>query len=539
MRGSVLPYTSGDTPSSGQGFFAAPGVGLPPDLLREASVRLGHAALIYAGVWLLAYFGPYILDPWMPFSEFVRHFSTLVGTVAILSGIAVYLVSRFANLRPALLLDLGLMFEVVGAIGIAISSMWALFPEDGTYLSWLQAAMDQAALTGIPWECVWILIFPLIAPNTIGKTALASLASASAGPLILIISKSAGATSPDVPIGGFMVYYATSTYLCAGLAVIISRGVYKYGKRLSKAREIGSYRLIERLGEGGMGEVWLAKHRMLARPAAIKLIRGEALGADESTRTTIVRRFEREAQATAALRSHNTIELYDFGVTAEGAFYYVMELLDGLSLKELVDRFGPVPPERTIRILRQACKSLGEAHERGLIHRDIKPANIFLCRLGPDVDVVKVLDFGLVKTSQKAHQETALTRGNVVAGTPSYMPPEMAAGQEVDGRADLYSLGCVGYWLLTGQPVFEGDTPLTTILQHVQDEPVPPSRRTELEIPEDLETIILSCLEKNPANRPGTASDLEASLAACSVEEEWTDKLATEWWKLHGPERTT
>jgi serine/threonine-protein kinase len=311
--------------------------------------------------------------------------------------------------------------------------------------------------------------------------------------------------------------------------------VYRYGKRLAKAQEVGSYKLTELLGRGGMGDVWVAEHQMLARPAAIKLIRPEALGAQEAGTRVVEERFKREARATAALQSTHTVNLYDFGVTEDGAFYYVMEMLDGLDLATLVERFGPLPAERVVHLIRGVCHSLGEAHGRGLVHRDVKPANIFTCRLGPDTDFVKVLDFGLVKsTGGEAGGATALTQEGSVAGTPAFMAPEMALGDgSVDGRADIYALGCVAYWLLTGQPVFAADTPVATLLKHVQDEPIPPSRRTELEIPADLDTVILACLAKDPAARPQTAEELEARLRACSVGE-WTKDMAEEWWKLHG-----
>ena len=498
-------------------------------------MRLGHAALLYAAVYSLAYFGPYALGLWeVPLSTFLSHFSTVVATVSILLGLAVYLISRYARVRPHVLLDLGLIFEVAGAFGIAFANVWGIFPAAGNLDAWLEKAISMSALTGIPWECVWIVIFPLIAPNTPGKALLAALAAASAGPLTVILSKSVGATSPDVPVGVFLAYYASTTYLCAGIAFLISRGIYRFGRHLKRAQEIGSYELGERLGMGGMGEVWLAKHRMLARPAAIKLIRPEMLGMDRGSRRAVVRRFEREAQATATLRSTHTIDLYDFGVTEEGSFYYVMELLDGLNLKELVERFGPVSAGRAVYLLRQVCHSLGEAHDRGMIHRDIKPANIFACRLGPDHDFVKVLDFGLVKASEDSQPgATELTEAGALTGTPAFMAPEMAMGTRVDGRADLYALGCVGYWLLTGQPVFEGDTPLSTVVLHVQAQPVPPSMRTEIDVPESLERVILSCLEKDPASRPQSAGELDSQLAGCGLDHEWNRDRAEEWWRLH------
>jgi serine/threonine protein kinase len=216
--------------------------------------------------------------------------------------------------------------------------------------------------------------------------------------------------------------------------------------------------------------VWRAKHRLLARPAAIKLVRRDALGSNQRTRDVVIHRFEREAQETASLRSTHTVEVYDFGVTEQGDFYYVMELLEGLSLEQLVARHGPVEPARLVYLLQQVCHSLGEAHARGLLHRDIKPANIFACRLGPDDDFVKVLDFGLVKHFDGA--TTMPTLEGMATGTPAYMAPELALGRgEVDGRADLYSLGCVAHYLLTGRHVFRRKNAIESVLAHLNNEP--------------------------------------------------------------------
>jgi hypothetical protein len=447
--------------------------------------------------------------------------------ISILLGIAVFALSRHARVRPDVLLDIGLIFEVIGAFGISMAQFWGIFPE------WRGQAYEE--YMGIPWECVWIVMFPLIAPNTPGKTLLASLGAASTGLLTFMLSKSVGATDPTTPMSVVVVYFGFTTYLCAAIAFSISKAVYRFGSQLHKAREVGSYQLVRPLGEGGMGEVWLAKHCMLARPAAIKLIRPEVLGVDEAGRRSACRRFEREARATAALESCHTITVYDFGVTAEGAFYYVMELLKGLSFDALVRQFGPVKPGRVVHFLRQACRSLGEAHDRGLIHRDIKPANIFTCRVGPEHDFVKVLDFGLVKARDPAEPGgTELTAEGVTAGTPAFIAPEMALGKsDVDGRADLYALGCVGYWLLTGERVFAEDTPLATVLAHVQEKPTPPSMRTELEIPASLERVIMACLEKDPADRPASAAELDAMLAAVTLDEQWTAEDARDWWMLH------
>jgi len=491
-------------------------------------------ALLYSALYFFAYFPANFLNPTEMPNDVLGDFSSTVASVSILLGLVVYAVTRYGRLRPEQVLDFGLLFLVAGSFGIAVINVWGAYSEPGEFADWLGQISNTNALVGIPWECVWIIIFPLIAPNKPGKILLASLSAASAGPLVFVVAKSVGATSPDVPMGMILAYYLTTTYLCAVVAFVISRGFYRYVERLRKAQEIGSYRISERLGVGGMGEVWKGEHRMLVRPAAIKVIRPEVLSDDEATRQTVMSRFEREARATATLRSSHTVELYDFGMTDDGAFYYVMELLDGLSLQDLVARFGPVSAGRAIHLLRQVCHSLGEAHSRGMIHRDIKPANVFVCRLGPDVDFVKVLDFGLVTApNDRGPELTQLTVEGFLTGTPAFMPPEVAEGAQSDSRADIYALGCVGYWLLTGQRVFEGDTALSVLMQHVRDAPVPPSERTEINVPEDLEKIILACLSKSPEDRPRTAAELDRRLATVAIDGEWGQDAAQRWWDLH------
>jgi serine/threonine-protein kinase len=307
------------------------------------------------------------------------------------------------------------------------------------------------------------------------------------------------------------------------------------GRRLRAAQEMGSYQLVELLGRGGMGEVWRAEHRLLARSAAIKLVRPEMLGAsNEAAARLMLRRFEREAQATAALSSPNTIQVFDFGVTTEGTFYYVMELLSGRDLDSLVKEFGPVPAERAIYLLRQVCHSLADAHARGLVHRDIKPANIYVCRMGLEYDFVKVLDFGLVKFSDPgATQQSLLTADHTTTGTPAFMAPEIILGGEVDRRADVYALGCVAYYLLTGQLVFEGDTPMKMFLQHLNTPPVPPSERTELPIPREIDRLVMACLEKDPTKRPQDAEQLFRMARECRSCESWNGERARRWWEMH------
>jgi serine/threonine-protein kinase len=497
-------------------------VSLPADLLSEGARRLGWLGLVYAGGTAVAYFGRREFLAWTTSLDPGMGIADVFSAASVLVGLTVFVIARSGVLTPQQSLTLGLIFQVIGAFGFA-----------GSGISTGSSPALTVPLSGLPVECVWIITYPLVVPNMPGKVLLASLLSASMGPAALVLS-SAVTGRPIDSVTGFAIYYLTSNYLCATFAFVIARIVYRFNLRLKQLRDIGSYELIEPIGEGGMGEVWRATHKLLARPAAIKLIRPDVLGASQRTRAAILQRFKREARDTAALGSTHTINVYDFGVTEEGDFYYVMELLEGISLDRYVKTFGPMEPARVVYLLRQVCHSLGEAHARGLVHRDIKPANIFMCRLGPDDDFVKVLDFGLVKHSEPAKTVTQLTLEGVTAGTPAYMPPEIALGRPgVDGRADLYALGCVAYFLLTGQPVFAGDSPMAIALAHVHETPLPPSVRSEFEIPDGMDALILDCLAKDPAKRPPSAAVLDERLAAVVSGDEWTSELAHAWWELH------
>lgn len=296
----------------------------------------------------------------------------------------------------------------------------------------------------------------------------------------------------------------------------------------ARAHALGSYTLVRRIGEGGMGEVWVGEHRLLSRPAAVKLISAQKLdGRSDEFR----QRFIREAQTTASLRARSTIRLFDFGIAPDGTCYYVMELLDGLDLRQLVVRHGPAPAGRVVAILVQALGSLAEAHDRGLVHRDIKPENLFLCRYADEVDVVKVLDFGLVAPVAPA-ADTRLTAAGMVNGTPGTMSPEQALGRALDGRSDLYSLGCVAYWLLTGREVFAGDSAVELMAQHIGAE-VPDPRRITPGIPDDLARIVLDCLAKDPGMRPAGAREMAAALARASIPagQAWPADAAADWWR--------
>ncbi len=390
---------------------------------------------------------------------------------------------------------------------------------------------------GLSWVAAFVILFSVMVPTPSAVTVLSAMISVSMVPLVYAFGVSRGSNLPlDASSFFFMLVFP---YLVVVLmAYVGSRVVYRLGAQVREAREMGSYRLVERLGEGGMGEVWRAQHRLLARPAAIKLIRPEMLGArDSASRELLVRRFEREAQATALMTSPHTMALYDYGVAEDGTFYYVMELLDGFDLDEMVKRFGPLPPERAVYLLQQMCESLAEAHAAGLIHRDIKPANLYACRYGREVDFIKILDFGLVKRESRPRADAdVVTAEGTPSGTPAFMSPEQALGDErVDARSDLYAVGCVAYWLLTGTLVFKGATLMETIVMHVHREPEPPSRRSGSPIPYELEALVMACLSKQAADRPQTADELAGRLAAVPLAHEWTADRAREWWDRHRP----
>lgn len=327
------------------------------------------------------------------------------------------------------------------------------------------------------------------------------------------------------------------------MAIYGTHVINRYRVAAAEANRMGQYELRRRIGRGGMGEVWLASHRLLARPAAIKLVRAERLtghaGSEPPER--VLQRFEREARATAELTSAHTVELYDFGISDDGVFYYVMEYLDGVDLDRLVEEHGPLPAGRVVFLLLQACASLADAHAHGLVHRDIKPANLIICRKGTEHDFLKVLDFGLVKrTTPRGADLRRLTQEGVAAGTPAFMAPELAVGDgNIDGRTDVYSLGCVAYWLLTGQLVFSRDNPVAMVVDHVKAEPEAPSRRTELGIPEELDGIVLRCLAKSPDERYQSVDELAEALERVNLAEPWGRMRAAEWWRLHRPAEET
>ena len=495
---------------------SAPGADyLPDELAEEAAERLRIAAMVILGLWTtllvvnhaVAPFLDMAVDevlPWPPIAD-------LLAVVCIAVSALVYRLAPAAASVAGRLPLLATAYQVTVGFAIGVINQW-----------------QPVALAGrLSWLCVVILIFPLLVPASPTVVLVGSLLTASMDPVGLAIARARGLELPPL---GTLVWTYLPNYICAFLAVLPSRIIGHLGRKVRRARQYGSYRLVERIGRGGMGEVWKAEHQLFARPAAIKLI--AAHGMLDGSGEVAEERFRREAQVAAGLRSPHTIQLYDFGITRDRRLYYVMELLDGCDLDSLVSGYGPQPPARVAHILRQACRSLAEAHAAGLVHRDIKPANLYLGRVGLEYDFVKVLDFGLVKQQAGVvpHSDVNLTAPEAISGTPAYLAPEMAAGEPVDARTDLYALGCVGYFVLTGVPVFEGENAMQLVLKHIRSEPLPPSARLGKPVPRELEELLMRCLAKDPADRPPTATILASALTEAGADD-WTQSDARRWWE--------
>lgn len=502
---------------------------LPAEHVELTNRRLGIAAGCTALLHLI-YLGLYH-TVWVDASSLVGTLAALLGLTASV-GAAFYLLSAKRTAASATRAAIG--YELCLTLSLAISESWAV-----TYSS---------PSPQVSWSAVVIALFPFLIPASPRVILAASLASAATGPLAMVLVFGiSGRPWPDLSVAASFVL---PSFLCAMLAWAPSSALHRLGVAVQNARRLGNYELTERLGQGGMGEVWRATHRLLARPAAVKLIKPEMLGAkDADSRELLIRRFEREAQATASLDSPHTVELYDFGVSSDGVLFYVMELLRGMDVESLVERFGPLPSERVVHLLIQACDSLEDAHQRNLIHRDIKPANLFVAQKGGTCDFLKVLDFGLVKRwgadegrglrdslQGLAPAEAQQTAIGQIVGTPAFLAPEAALGEQaIDARADLYGLGCVAYWMLTGMMVFEESTAFAMAVAHIAKEPIPPSQRIRQAIAPELESIVMACLHKDRDRRPSSAAALRERLSAVPLHEAWSRERAAAWWSTHVP----
>ncbi len=435
-------------------------------------------------------------------------------SVGFAGALVMFGITRLRSWTPENIVDAGALFQVFGALVMSLG----------------EQQLINANSSGVA-VCIWILSFTLV-PASPRRAVIAAYAAAATGPLALGLHIAFGDRTWPPPAGELMSFFPG--FFSASISIFINRVIHGLGRQVADAKSLGAYHLVEMLGQGGMGEVWRAEHQSLIRPAAVKLLRREVtqmMGREELEQMNL--RFQREVQATALLTSPHTVAVYDFGQTSDGTLYYVMEMLNGLDAETLVRRYGPQPAERVIYLLRQACESLAEAHHRDLIHRDVKPANVYLCAIGMKVDFVKMLDFGLVRD---LNSNLSLTNEGAVSGTPAYLAPESAAQNKFDARSDIYALGCVAYWLLTGTLVFEGATAAAVMAAHIRDQPDPPSTRTELAIPAALEKLVLECLSKDPAHRPQSAEKLRRRLDAIEQQMPWTQQRAMQWWGTHQPD---
>jgi serine/threonine-protein kinase len=394
------------------------------------------------------------------------------------------------------------------------------------------ARLDQIV---IPWVLL-IFTYALFIPNTWQRAAavLGAMGATPVAILAYLYALPAFRQLADQPqyhgfFSGQVMFLAISVMV--GIVGVHTIGTLR--REAFAARQLGQYRLKEKLGSGGMGEVYLAEHQMMKRPCAVKIIRAEKAGDPR-----MLARFEREVRQTAKLSHWNSIDIYDYGQTADGTFYYVMEYLPGHNIGEIVQEYGPIPAGRAIYLMDQVCAALAEAHGIGLVHRDIKPANIFCAYRGGVYDVVKILDFGLAKPTMDTSPDNQLTMEGTVTGSPLFMSPEQASGDDsLDGRSDIYSLGAVLYFMLTGQPPFMGDNPLKVMIAHASQEVVPP-RQLNSSIPIELEEVVLRCLEKDPDHRFQDVMPLRAALREVPLDDPWTSEMAHDWWNCNGcPER--
>jgi tRNA A-37 threonylcarbamoyl transferase component Bud32 len=492
--------------------------GLPPALVEQAAIQVGRVALGAAVALPALQLARAAAQPALAATAFgpVNRLA-LLGAVLVSLGIVA--IRRFRLAPPSMVLRLGLVLQIAVAFALALVET---------------AAASAGPAIGISAVGPWVVIYNALVPGRRDRAVGMAFAAASAWPAAYAVNVARG-LAPTTP--SWWLPWAVLNYAMAGLTYVLARTADPAAARTEAPDDVGGYHLEALIGEGGMGEVWKASHKLLARAAAVKIIRPDVVDQEGRAADTAAARFRREANVIARLQSPHTVYLYDFGVSNDARFYYVMELLDGISLQALVNEFGALPPGRAISVLSQMCESLHEAHERGLVHRDLKPSNVMVCRVALGYDFVKVLDFGLAKTVGGDSGTTQLTIAGTTTGTPGYMAPEIALAEDtIDRRADIYALGCIAYFLLTGTTVFQEENPTRMALLHVQQPPDPPSLRTPAPIPAPLEQLVMECLAKKPADRPASMAAVAQRLAACGVEP-WSAADAEAWWQSHQPPR--
>ncbi len=484
--------------------------------LQERLALLGKVTFALSACYLVALIVVTAAERGVPvmLEELTSPKRVLNAAGAVVS-LLVWLLARTGERKPIELLALDLAGTVAAAVPYTLMSV--LGQPTG------RAGVLLTALTMI----LVLQTRALLVPSDGTRTFAISLTAALLSLALFTIAHLYGWAPPhEADITVFDLSLSLSMWLAVIVAVstVASRVLFGLREAVREARQLGQYTLLEKLGEGGMGEVYRAKHSLLRRPTAVKLLPPEKSGEGASVR------FEREVQLTASLVHPNTVTIFDYGHTPDGVFYYAMEYLDGGDLSTVVGIGGPMPPARVVHILTQVAAGLAEAHEIGLIHRDIKPANILLAAQGPVADLAKLLDFGLVRELDRSGSPE-LTQSDSLLGTPLYMPPEAITNPAaVDARSDIYSLGAVGYFLLTGQHVFEGSTVVEVCSHHLHTRPIPPSKRLGAKVPEALEEVIMRCLEKDPAARPQSANELRDLLLACGDVGTWRASDARAWW---------
>jgi serine/threonine-protein kinase len=515
--------------------FAAPsgGSGLTTEVQHLLRYRLWLAALIFAAcnaLYALKYLPD--LGSSLGIDPFTLSFQAVV--VLVCTGIA-FVSKRWCHASFATLRNLELLFLGTATAFIAWLHYLILFKaghlqameEAGTLFAW---RVTTGAIT-LKWVLL-LVIYGTLIPNTWQRSAVI-VGALTLLPLLLTVAFNLAGVAPMPYLADNLMSMAIMLVITATVVVFGTHRISELRQQAFEAKQLGQYQLKKKLGSGGMGEVYLAEHVMLRRPCAIKLIRAEQAG-----NPTNLSRFEREVQATAKLTHANTVEIYDYGHTEDGTFYYVMEYLPGLALDDLVERHGPLPPARAVHFLRQVCGALREAHGVGLIHRDIKPSNILACERGGVRDVAKLLDFGLVQGPVLEKSADRLTVQGTILGSPPFMSPEQAAGKPIDGRSDIYGLGGVAYFLLTGRPPFVRETAMEMLLAHAYESPQPLSQ-VRPEVPADVEAIVLRCLEKDPGTRFADIHSLERALAAATCAGQWDEEQAATWWQAQAVKETT